>query len=88
MAPELHNEKEGSSKVDVFSLGIILYRLAFKGKFPFFESGRTYHSVSEYFGELMIKKLTFPPNHNHSPELVHLIEKMLIKNKDDRIGWK
>jgi serine/threonine-protein kinase ULK/ATG1 len=49
MAPELHYEKEGSSKVDVFSLGIILYRLAFSGKSPFCEPGRTYHSVNQYF---------------------------------------
>lgn len=74
--------------MDVFSLGIILYRLAFKGKFPFFENGRTYHSVSEYFKELMLKKLSFPTHHNRSADLVHLIEKMLTKNKDDRISWK
>ena len=31
MAPELKFEESGSSKVDVFSLGIVLYRLAFCG---------------------------------------------------------
>ena len=36
----------------------------------------------------MLKKLTFPAKHNRSPELVNLIEKMLTKNKNDRIGWK
>jgi serine/threonine protein kinase len=46
MAPELHNEKEGNSKVDIFSLGIILYRLAFNGDYPFFQKGRRYRSVA------------------------------------------
>lgn len=36
----------------------------------------------------MIKKLTFPAKHNRSSDLVHLIERMLVKNKDERIGWK
>lgn len=88
MAPELHLEKEGSSKVDVFSLGIILYRMAFRGRFPFFEHGRTYHSVSDYFHELMIKKLVIPKNNNRSGELLNLIVKMLEKDKEKRIGWK
>lgn len=66
MAPELHLEKEGCSKVDVFSLGIILYRMAFRGRFPFFEQGRTYHSINDYFKELMIKKLIFPQKHHRS----------------------
>lgn len=49
MAPEVHFEKEGNAKVDVFSLGIILYRLAFRGRYPFFNPDRTYHSINEYF---------------------------------------
>lgn len=42
MAPELLTEGEGSNKVDVFSLGIILYRMAYKGTFPFYDPKRRY----------------------------------------------
>lgn len=35
MPPELYFDKQGSSKVDVFSLGIVLYRMAFRGT-PYF----------------------------------------------------
>jgi serine/threonine protein kinase len=74
--------------VDVFSLGIILYRLAFNGKSPFFESERKYNSINQYFKEMKYKKLVFPLNSSRSQELLDLIEKMLIINKDKRIGWK
>jgi len=49
MAPELPQFKEGTSKIDVFSLGVVLYRMAFKGEYPFFDQGRKYRSVAEYF---------------------------------------
>ena len=62
--------------------------MAFRGKFPFFEQGRTYHSIADYFKELMIKKLIFPTKHHRSKELVDLISRMLQKDKEERIGWK
>lgn len=62
--------------------------MAFRGRFPFFEQGRTYHSVHDYFKELMIKKLVFPQKHTRSEELIRLIQKMLLKDKEQRIGWK
>ena len=36
----------------------------------------------------MIKKLVFPQKHHRSEELIELIEKMLQKNKEERVGWK
>ena len=42
MAPELLLEGEGSNKVDVFSLGIILFRMAYKGAFPFYDPKKRY----------------------------------------------
>jgi serine/threonine protein kinase len=70
MAPELHFEKEGNSKIDIFSLGVVIYRLAFEGKFPFFDQNRKYRSMSEYFKELIHKKLIIPENHKYSPDLI------------------
>jgi hypothetical protein len=55
--------------------------MAFNGQYPFFDQGRKYRNVNEYFKELMIKKLTIPSN-KRSNSLVSLIEKMLIKDKD------
>jgi serine/threonine protein kinase len=46
MAPEIPQQKEGSSKIDVFSLGIIAYRMAFKGEYPFFDQGRKYRHIN------------------------------------------
>jgi serine/threonine-protein kinase ULK/ATG1 len=88
MAPEIHVEKEGSSKVDVFSLGVVLYKMAFNGQYPFFDQNRKYRSVNEYFKELLVRKLVIPAQHKRSPVLVSLIEKMLIKDKEKRISWK
>lgn len=61
--------------------------MAFNGKFPFFDQGRRYRNINEYFKELDLRKLKFPEQHNRSPELVNLITKMLEKDKDQRIGW-
>lgn len=80
MAPEIHFEKEGSSKVDVFSLGVVIYKMAFNGQYPFFDQSRKYRSVNEYFKELNLRKLVIPKN-NRSETLVNLIEKMLTKDK-------
>jgi serine/threonine protein kinase len=35
MAPEIINENKGSSKVDIFSLGCVLYQLSYDNKYPF-----------------------------------------------------
>jgi serine/threonine protein kinase len=37
MAPEIIEEKEGNSKIDVFSLGCVVYELAYDGSQPFVE---------------------------------------------------
>lgn len=36
MAPEIVDSKEGNSKIDVFSLGCVVYQLAYDGKQPFY----------------------------------------------------
>lgn len=66
MAPEVPQIKEGNSKIDVFSLGVVVYRMAFKGEFPYFDQGRKYRSINEYFKELKVRKLTIPPNNGRS----------------------
>ena len=46
--------------MDIFSLGVVLYKMAFEGKYPFFDQNRKYRSINDYFKELMISKLKFP----------------------------
>lgn len=72
MAPELHNLREGSSKLDVFSLGIVLYRMAYEGKYPYYDKNRQYRSVSEYFAQLKLLRLAIPSN-NRSDYLNQMI---------------
>ncbi len=48
MAPELYFEKAGSNKVDVFSLGLVLYRMAFRGVHPFYDERLKFKSVRDY----------------------------------------
>jgi serine/threonine protein kinase len=88
MAPEIPELKEGNSKVDVFSLGVVVYRLAFRGEYPFFDQGRKYRSINEYFRELKVKKMVIPEHHDRSPELIDLIKRMLDKDHNTRISWK
>lgn len=35
IAPEIVDKHEGTSKIDVFSLGLVLYELAYDGTHPF-----------------------------------------------------
>lgn len=60
LAPELQTNFEGSSKIDVFSLGTVLYRLAYNGAFPFFKQDMTFNEVSEYYQHLATAQLKFP----------------------------
>jgi len=60
IAPELQGESLGNSKIDVFSLGIVLYRLAFNGIHPFYDPLKTLNSIEEYFDNLANIKLKFP----------------------------
>jgi serine/threonine protein kinase len=49
MAPEINGEKEGSSRVDVFSLGCVVYQLAYDGAQPFYRASGNYKSIYDYF---------------------------------------
>lgn len=84
MAPELEFKSEGSSKIDVFSFGIVLYRLVYRGEYPF---GMDFKSAEEYFETLMAKDIVIPKFPKRSEELVDLILRMLTKNPEKRISW-
>jgi serine/threonine protein kinase len=87
MSPELFFGKVGSDKVDIFSLGIVLYRLAFKGSHPFYDETKRFKSIREYGYYMESCPLRFPSKHDRSKELIDLIKRMLEKDKDKRISW-
>lgn len=66
MPPELYFDKQGSSKVDVFSLGIVLYRMTFRGIHPFYDETRKFRSIKEYAKYMESCPLRFPKKHNKS----------------------
>ena len=79
MAPELLKEKEYSYEIDIWSLGIIIYKILI-GKTPF---------ETNHFSELLIKvnhmDYTFPKNINISNEAKDLISKILVEDPSKRL---
>lgn len=49
MAPEITDDKGGNSKIDVFSLGCVVYQLAYDGDQPFYDSAKKYRNMYDYF---------------------------------------
>ena len=88
IAPELQSESAGSSKIDVFSLGVVLYRLSYNGAHPFYQDSKVFNSIQQYFEHVAATPLKFPRYPKRSTELTELISKMLEKNAITRIGWK
>lgn len=61
----------------MWSLGVILYRMLFKGKYPFLIESKNY-DVPMALKDVVKNKLIIP-KHKRSSELVYLVQRMLIK---------
>ena len=77
IAPEILKGEQHNHKVDLYSLGIMLYRIIYK-KFPFKSD-----SVLEIYKEQIENEFEFPES-NYSTELIDAIKKLLIKNPVER----
>ena len=44
IAPEIIEKQVGSSKIDIFSLGCIIYQLMYDGNHPFYDEKKKYSS--------------------------------------------
>jgi len=80
MAPEILKGEEYNYKADLWSIGIIIYRLYF-GKFPFpgLEKQALINNIEKY-GNKLIKK-------TENKELDDLIERLLEKDASKRLKW-
>ena len=80
MAPEILKGEEYNYKCDLWSIGIIIYKLYF-GKFPYF--GANENAIINKIEELGNKKLKETDN----KELDNLINNLLEKDSTKRLTW-
>lgn len=77
IAPELLKKEPHDHRVDLYALGILLYRLLYK-KFPFSTEDQL-----EVYKAHVEKEFDFPRS-SYSSELINVIKKLLNKNPEER----
>ena len=83
MAPETIFKEKHSYTSDFFSLGVIMYEMIFK-KRPFI--GKNRQEIKEKMAKTQIKIKEIPKG--WSPEIIDFINKLLLKNPEERLGNK
>ena len=82
IAPEVANRELYDSKADVWSLGVIMYRMLL-GVYPFHAE-----SKDEIYKRVRIGKFTYPSNRNISDDAKEVINAMMTINQNDRLTIK
>ena len=86
MAPEVVNGTGYDEKVDIYSLGLVLYRLMNRNTLPFLDPGKQMYSSSERV-EALDKRLSgkkLPPPEDASPALADIILKACAHDPEER----
>ena len=78
MAPEVYNGQPYNRSVDIYSLGLVLYKLLNKNRLPFFPLTESYTAIMAQRAILdrMHGEKKLPPPVNASPEIARIILKM------------
>ena len=87
MAPEVISSKtidvKDLNKVDLFSLGVVLYNLAF-GSFPFDYEYEDFYNKEKTYNKIMNTEIKFD-NHSYSSHFIDFLKKLLEKDINKRI---
>ena len=87
MAPEVISSKtidvKDLNKVDLFSLGVVLYNLAF-GSFPFVYEYEDFYNKEKTYNKIMNTEIKFD-NHSYSSHFIDFLKKLLEKDINKRI---
>ena len=92
MAPEVYNETladadmDAAAKVDICSLGLVMYQLMNKGRLPFVPVDKQLPSPDDRRNAVArrMRGDAFPPPRNASPELQRIIMKACAHDPEDR----
>jgi serine/threonine protein kinase/tetratricopeptide (TPR) repeat protein len=80
IAPELLKKEAHNHSVDLYSLGMMLYRLIYS-QFPF-----QTNSEIEIYKEQIESEFTFPESENISESIIDVARKLLVKDPINRFG--
>jgi len=78
IAPELLKKEKHSQSVDLYSLGMLLYKIIYNS-FPFKETEEI-----EIYKAQIEEEFEFPPSDKYSEELIIVVKKLLSKNPEER----
>lgn len=88
MAPEVYNGSDYDSRVDIYSLGIVLYRLLNDNRMPFLDTEKQLLNPNERRNaiERRIRGENLPPPCKASPEMINLILRACAYDPDMRFS--
>ena len=85
MSPEIYNGQEADIRADIYSLGIVLYRLLNGSRLPFLPTMGTVTSKdNDSAGVRRLSGEQLPPPQNADPDLSAIVLKACAFNPDDR----
>lgn len=88
MAPEMIKEEaKPDPKVDMWSLGVILFRMMYGGVYPFLVGNKKY-TRDTAFQDILLNPLVFPKSPQRSQKLIDLVSRMLEKDPKKRLSWE